>query len=309
MADEEVKNDATPESQTSPTTSSLPPANPAASGQTFWLLKILDDIKLNPLNHVVLIGSTLSILIGLCAWQYCRGYFKALGINISYAHIDNLIFTFEQISRISLIKSSSSNVTLPTYLLLGGSIIVLIVSVVRKYWDKIKHHLISRSDEQLTNDIEYQYWGTILSFYIVFISASYILNLSSVSLLSSLLIWCSIALSIVFFIYEIWTKSPNKNSHRPILWLVYFLLPFNLFYQIGKSDGEIIIKNEYRTLDTICLSKPAQEFETESKSGFSICGKLVYSDSQQLCIKERLATNTHCRQKDKYEVTIISNIP
>lgn len=311
MTDEQKNNDHQPALTTQTTDPCNTPPVPATApnpSQTFWLIKIVDDVKQNPLNHIILIGSAFSLLLSLCAWQYCRGYFKTLGINISYSHIDNLIFTFEQISRISLIKSDTSN-AIPTYFLYSGAILILLVSIIKKYWDKIEPHLKSRPDSHLTNDSDYQYWAGVFSFYLLFIFISYVLNLPAQSLLSALLILCSVLLSVVFFIYDIWIKSSKKNSYRPILWLIYFLLPFNIFYQIGKADGERIVKNDYRILDTICLSKPAQELEPGSPSGFSICGKLVYSDSQQLCIKERLATHTHCRQKDKYEVTIISNIP
>lgn len=275
-----------------------------------WLLKLCEDIRSKPENHVALIGATISIVVGLCAWQYCRGYFKALGINISYAHIDNLIFAFEQITRISLRKDEHTGFGVSPYVLYLVPVLIVALYLIRGKWDKLKHHFTSRPDDELQNCGDYQYWVSIVSFYGLFVASSYFLSMSVSSYLAKGLILLALFFSFIILIYEIWIKSSHRRFLRPIQWLIYALLPINLFYHLGRFDGARIINLQFRTLDTICLSKPAPEFDSDKKTkGFVTCGKLVYSDSTQLCIKERVATYPACRHKEKYETTIIPNDP
>jgi hypothetical protein len=199
---------------------------------------------------------------------------------------------------------------LPSVLLLGGSVLFILVSVVRSWWEKLKPQLTPRSDEELRKDTDYQYWTSSFSFFTLFIAASYFLNLAISSFLSWILISATLLLSLVLFVREIWIKSPDRKAYRPLLWLLLILLPINMFYHLGRGDGEMVTKSEYRYLDTICLSTPAQELEPkEPGTGFQLCGKLIYTDSQQFCIKERNATYPVCRHREKYEATIIPNDP
>jgi len=268
-------------------------------------VKIWDDIKSKPENHTVLIGTVISVVVGLCAWQYCRGYFKALGINISYAHIDNLIFAFEQLTRLVKGKSDYNSVGLFIVLLVLGIVFANSIWKFKPHYPRVRDWVV----KFFPKNIRLKYWCSVIGFLFLFFISVCLLTSAISSFLAKLLICLTLLFSFYLFCIELWNESTEIRSWRLLLYLMLILGPINIFYKLGRFDGERVTKSEYRYLDTICLSKPAQEFEPTPTSGFQNCGKLLYADSQQFCIKERNVTHPICRHREKYEATIIPNDP
>ncbi len=277
----------------------------------FSIIKtIYDDVFENPTKHLLLIGSGVSLVIGLCAWQYCRAYFKTLGIVVSYAHIDNLIFVFEQIVTVSILNEKTSFLKKPSSILYIFPIFLGCIYVVKYFKPKLLSFLKGLPRIGLLNSFDYKLGGAMLFMYVLIIACSFILGFGVQSWLSALFIFLGVGLSLIILVREILSKSLQQKFYKPILGLIIVLFPFNLFYMIGRSDAQRILNDDLRNLDTACLAKPSDEFDrTTTRQGFVVCGKLIHLDSNQICLKERVVTNPHCRQRDKYEITIIPNNP
>lgn len=280
-----------------------PPVQPQDPG---FFKKIFNEVVDNPKEHLVLLGTSFTLVTGICAWQYCRGYFKALGINISYAHVDNLLFVFEQLTQVNMYSSKFLSIKNVLMVLCASILATIALLFLRKYLTpKLSK---SKSDEELRNSNVFQIFGSILSLVAILLTTVFLLKNKNFNGASVVATACIFIYSVIVFFNEFISRSPQRKAHYGIYWFVGVLLIINVFNGIGTLDGNYVKSTKYKNLDTICLSRPANEFESKT-SGELLCGKLIFADSSQICIQERSATYPHCRIKDKYEITLIPNIP
>lgn len=250
------------------------------------------NIKDKPSEHSVLFGVVISFFVGMFSWQYCSGYFNSLGINISFNHIDNLIFTFKQLINIKF-PVAHLEYKMPTYLFLGGVFIHVTIALYKKYLEK---ELVPAKERAP----ELEYWISVVVFYPLLISMSFIFSAKPGSLLALFPPLVAIITSCGIYVKQVYRGNVGSNSWIPIIVVVVVILFFRMANELGKQDGERLRNEHYRSLHTVCLSKLE-----DMKGEFIKCGKLVYEDSSRICIKEKVPTYPICRKRDKYETTLI----
>jgi hypothetical protein len=271
------------------------------------------DIREHPGNHTVLIGALVSIATSVCAWQYCRGYFRALSINIPYVNADNLIFVFEQVTSMS-ISGGSSEYGLSVFWMLFAHLILIFAFLVREKaieWSrKIRKQPKSKNDSnsKKQQQIDKRYASASLGLTIIVTALIFVLNVRAVTAISSVFLVVALLTSTLILFYEI--ASGTHVPHYPISWAIIIIVLVNFFSFLGEFDGKQVKANEYRRLDTVCLSEPARELTApKSQGGFSICGKLVFHDTKDICLKEDGVDHAQCRHREKYEITTIPSNP
>lgn len=271
--------------------------------------KILADIKNHPEKHLVLIGTILSLVMGLCAWQYCRGYFDALGITISYSHVDNLVFAFQQISSIPVHLTRFNPSDSWWFLVFAGPALILGVYLIK--FVNSKTFPEAKSDATSVQSVSHgnRKWifFAAVEFVVLFSGVVYLFSLSAGTYIALVPMLGVTLISFVSFVRCCWNGSFVKKPSKPIAYFLAILIAVNFFYQVGRLDGERLQSQNYRFLDTVCLSGRHEPTSKGLPSQFSLCGKLVYSDSQRICIKEIEPTFPSCRKKEQYEITIIPN--
>lgn len=277
--------------------------------------KIWSELKLNPGHHMVAIASIASVLAGLCAWQYSKGYFQTLGIPISYSPLENLIFLFDQTSKIKLGESTEGQAFgVKAYYLKFFALFVIPILLlaatqkIRKSKFFIKNNKPAPKDEK--DDLHFRYSVMLISWTLLSIIITLFFSLKTQTVPSVLLVLLVLIVLIRGYLRElfaIFKRDPSFDYFYAYQWLFWFVALSAAFHFAGSQDAKRLISNSYASQDSACLSYPAKEFDPKAPPGWVVCGKLVHSDSSRICLKEEESSYVNCRQKEKYEISIIPN--
>ncbi|MBY0370989.1 hypothetical protein K2X33_09900 [bacterium] len=274
--------------------------------------KVFLEVKKSPTSHLLWVGSLVSLIAGVLAWQYCKGYFNALGINVSYSHLENVVFVFDQALKFSyseLYPPLNSRFYLSLY---GLGPFIIIVSLLLKRslaWASTKgwlKKLPSGSTQTLKGDSLFDdnhlNWISVGSFLFIF-SFFRVETMVAALSLSFFAGWACLN-----FVRDVWSEQDRWSSGRPFL--AFFVVVGTLVFAnyVGWLDAKRLQALNFINLDTVCLSSTLSRVGTDRRSdrgGFLQCGKLVFSDSNSICLMPPDEEHPTCYRRGHYEVTTI----
>ena len=246
------------------------------------LKKYFKEVLDNPSEHSIIFGLFFTILFGAFSWQYCEGYFSTIGINLSFNHLDNMLFTIERLASIDFYKVYFN------YLwgILGCLLIILCSFFLQK--TKPFFEGVLKTDASIS-----------VPFLFGFISIFYV-GAYYASILSLILTIFFTLLTLSFVVRDSLENKFKLKSLTPIIAFTVVIGAFQISKTLGVKDAKKAILEDFKSLQSICLSKAG-----DSRGALKVCGKLIYEDSQRICLTEPEATYPICRKRDLYETTII----
>lgn len=248
-------------------------------------------------QHPLFLLTVISVLIGFMSWEYSSGYFKILGIDNSYSHIDNLVFFFSKLIRFDIKQIIFSKVIsiifLAVTLVIGALVFVSI-----KYGKKI----IVR----FNNSCEC-FKKIVFTFGIVFVWGLFVVilgmaneggSLLSVSFFMLMGVGVMVTLGLICFF-----SSTEEIFHIAKSLLIVFIFVFfaNIAYELGDADARLLMNEKISDVDSICLSK-------KGEAKVERCGKLIHSNSSYYYIVFSEKKYPKSIKKGDYEVTIIPSV-
>lgn len=265
--------------------------------------KIFAEIKQKPENHIVLIFTVLTAFIGLCSWQYCKGYYQIIGIPISYSQIDNLVFLFDQLSEISF--RDQDRAAIPWYYYLIFVLSLFAIEALRFGYDFFVEKKLSKNGTATLDENIGSYLFP-LSLLTISLALGVFYTAKAGTALSKVTVMFFFTWALFRCVKQTWMKDiVSLKILMPIYIFSMLYLVVGMFRLIGEIDGKIVILSEYSNLNSVCLSDVVSNAES-NPNGFRYCGKLVHIDSNRICLKEEGAYPT-CRQRGLYEITVIPN--
>jgi len=277
------------------------------------LTKIVNGLKKDPLSHLAAIASLVSLFSALGAWQYSKGYFKTLGIPISYSPLDNLVFLFDQATRVSM---SDQPETRFSYLYSGFTGMLVFIALpfsCMALWrrfgatEKLKGQLLAKPGEKKLDDFGKKYWTMFFVWLLISVTLSQVLAMRVDNNVSLLLIALILFRMLWGYFKDLFRAKPELESVSSVQVGALILLFFGGAFILGKLDAKRALDSGFAFLDSACLSAPAKELSKDAPEGWVVCGKIAHMDSSRICLKEEFSDVINCRQRDKYEIAVIAN--
>ncbi len=245
-----------------------------------------------------------SVAVGLGAWQYSKGYFSALGIEVSYSFLDNLIFAFDRVVSISVKPSSSISFGVAFFLF---AFLLGVANILFAYTHSGRKKANGKnSDEKEVQKSSKKRTGTfvpLLTFSIFYLLVFGLGFIGGGSSLTAILMLVVLVLSLrIYFAYK---DRPEEqfNALRPAFRFLFVLAVLYGLFQVGRQDARALIKSEYVRSDTICFLDPKSSGQVPR--AFLSCGKKVYQNDTFVCARENGYDYAICRLRTNYE-TIVS---
>lgn len=242
-------------------------------------------------KHPVIFLTVILAFISFFSWNYARGYYNTLGINHTFSHIDDIIFLATNVSKIGHMSNKINwcEFAVVSTILIGFSILNHIFNI------NIENKVLSYLEEKIKFKTIIRY---IISFFIL--TVAILLVVENIRREASVAGVFLVGMTIMITIQMIWNSQTIRITKYiiPLSLIILIILLSNVFFRFGSGYAIKLRDNDYRDVDTICLSRKGRE-------GFFKCGKKIHSTNDYYYIVFGKNIYPKIIKRDHYDATII----